>query len=57
MPGFDPPHIIIKGKKYYLIPEKKLLEMIPFADLKRQYQNLKQEIDACIHDSFKAHHL
>lgn len=22
MPGFDPPHIIIKGKKYYLIPEK-----------------------------------
>ena len=27
--------------------------MIPFADLKRQYQNLKQEIDACIHDSLE----
>ena len=27
--------------------------MIPFSDLKRQYQNLKQEIDACIHDSLE----
>ena len=27
--------------------------MIPFADLNRQYQNLKQEIDACIHDSLE----
>jgi len=25
--------------------------MIPFADLKRQYQNLKEEIDSCINDS------
>ena len=27
--------------------------MIPFADLKRQYQNLKTEIDACIHNSLE----
>lgn len=27
--------------------------MIPFADLKRQYQNLKSEIDTCIHDSLE----
>ena len=27
--------------------------MIPFADLKRQYKNLKSEIDACIHDSLE----
>ena len=27
--------------------------MIPFADLKRQYHNLKSEIDACIHSSLE----
>ena len=27
--------------------------MIPFADLKRQYKNLKPEIDECIHDCLK----
>ena len=27
--------------------------MIPFADLKRQYINLKSEIDACIHESLE----
>ena len=27
--------------------------MIPFADLKRQYKNLKSKIDACIHDSLE----
>lgn len=27
--------------------------MIPFADLKRQYKNLKSEIDSCIHECLK----